>query len=261
MKIGAMNHPSRNVGKEIDWIGQHGFDFVDLTLEPPAAAPDHIDPAAVRAALDRHGLGVVAHTAWFLPFGSPFASVREACLGEFRRALRVSHQVGARVMNAHYSKPPKFFRQEQAVQWQAEILARLCDEAAGLGVTVVLEHVPHGGSQQLENIVAIMERVPLLRFHLDSGHAKLEPGYDRWEEYLDRLGPKLRHVHLSENDGTADQHLPLAAAPRNTTDRPQHIKKLKATGYDGTITLEVFAPQKEYLLVSRDLLRRWWDEA
>jgi sugar phosphate isomerase/epimerase len=55
--------------------------------------------------------------------------------------------------------------------------------------------------------------------------------------------------------------LPLAAAPRSTTDWPQHIQKLKATGYDGTITLEVFAPQKEYLLVSRDLLRRWWAEA
>jgi sugar phosphate isomerase/epimerase len=261
MKIGAMNHPSRNAVKEIDWIGQHGFDFVDLTLEPPAAAPDHIDPAAVRAALDRHGLGVVAHTAWFLPFGSPFSSVREACLGEFRRALRVSQQIGARVMNTHFSKPPKFFRQEQVVEWQAEVLARLCDEAAGLGVTVILEHVPQGGSDQLENIVAIMERVPLLRFHLDSGHAKLERGYDRWEEYLDRLGPKLLHVHLSENDGTADQHLPLGAASRSTTNWPKHIKKLKAAGYDGTITLEVFSPQKEYLLLSRDLLRRWWDEA
>jgi sugar phosphate isomerase/epimerase len=54
--------------------------------------------------------------------------------------------------------------------------------------------------------------------------------------------------------------LPLAAAPRSTTDWPQHIKKLKATGYDGTITLEVFAPQKEYLLLSRDLLKKWWTE-
>jgi sugar phosphate isomerase/epimerase len=260
MKIGAMNHPSRNVVKEIDWIGQHGFDFVDLTLEPPAAAPDHIDPVAVRAALDRHGLGVVAHTAWFLPFGSPFASIREACLGEFRRALQVGHRVGASIMNVHFSKPPRFFSQEQAVEWQSEILARLCDEAAGLGVAVVLEHIPYGGSEQLENIVAIMDRVPLLRFHLDSGHAKLERGYDRWHDYLERLGQKLLHVHLSENDGTSDQHLPLGASSHQTTNWPEHLQKLKAIGYDGTITLEVFSPHKEYLLLSRDLLRKWWAE-
>jgi sugar phosphate isomerase/epimerase len=55
--------------------------------------------------------------------------------------------------------------------------------------------------------------------------------------------------------------LPLGAASRSTTDWPQHVNKLKRTGYDGTITLEVFSPQKEYLLLSRDLLRRWWAEA
>ena len=63
MKIGAMNHPARNPLEEIDWFGRQGFDFVDFTLEPPAADPDQIDPAAVRATPHRHGLGVVAHTA------------------------------------------------------------------------------------------------------------------------------------------------------------------------------------------------------
>jgi sugar phosphate isomerase/epimerase len=147
------------------------------------------------------------------------------------------------------------------IGWHVEVLSRLCEEARSIGITIVLEHIPHGGSEQLENIVVIMEKVPLLRFHLDSGHAKLERGHDRWEEYLNLLGPKLLHVHLSENDGTEDQHMPLGAVPRSTTNWAQHVKKLKAMGYDGTITLEVFAPQKEYLLLSRDLLRRWWDEA
>lgn len=261
MQIGAMNHPACNPLAEIEWIGTNGFDFVDFTLEPPAADPAQIDPKAIRAALDRHGLGVVAHTAWFIPIGSPFTSVREASLGEFRRALRAAHQIDATVMNLHYGKSPGFFSKEQVVKWHVEVLSRLCEEAAKIGVTIVLEHIPFGGGEQLENIVAIMEQVPLLRFHLDSGHAKLERSYDRWDEYLHKLGPRLCHVHLSENNGTADQHLPLGAAPRSTTDWPQHINKLKATGYDGTITLEVFAPQKEYLLLSRDLLRRWWTEA
>src|SRR5262245_25457753 len=53
----------------------------------------------------------------------------------------------------------------------------------------------------------------------------------------------------------------LGAAPQSMTDWPLHIKKVKATGYDGTITLEVFAPQQGYLLLSQDLLRRWWAEA
>jgi sugar phosphate isomerase/epimerase len=261
MQIGAMNHPARDPLQEIDWFGRHGFDFVDFTLEPPAADPDQIDAEAVRAALARHGLGVVAHTAWFIPYSSPYAGIRTACRAEFQRNLQAAHRIGARVMNVHYTKVPKFFPPDKAVAWHVEVLAPLCAEAADLGVTIVLEHIPHGGSDQLESIEAIMGQVPLLGFHLDSGHTKLERGHDRWEEYLDKLGSRLRHVHLSENDGTGDQHLPLGAAPRSTTNWPKHIKKLKATGYDGTITLEIFATHREYLLLSRDLLRQWWAEA
>jgi hypothetical protein len=88
-------------------------------------------------------------------------------------------------MNVHYGQSPGLFSKEQVVGWHVEVLSPLCEEAAGVGITIVLEHIPHGGSEQLENIVAIMEKVPLLRFHLDSGHAKLERGYDRWDKYLD----------------------------------------------------------------------------
>src|SRR3954447_1971903 len=137
MQIGVVNHPARDPIAEIEWIGQNGFDFVDFTLEPPAADPDVIDPAAIRDALDRHKLGVVAHTAWFLPLGSPFAGIRQACLEEFRSCLRAAHRIGATVMNTHLSKPPPTFSSGKAVDWHAEVLGPLCEEAAALGVTIV----------------------------------------------------------------------------------------------------------------------------
>ena len=260
MQIGAMNHPARDPLEEIDWIGSHGFDFVDFTFEPPAADPAQLDTAAIRSALTKYNLNVVAHTAYYLPVASPFTSIREACLLELRQALQAARQIGAEVMNVHFDKPPAFFSEEQTVQWHVEVLQPLCDDARRLGITVMVEHVPFAGSNQLEMIRRLLKKIPLLQFHLDSGHAKLERSYDRWDEYLDLLGDRLRHVHLSENDGTTDQHLPLGAAPRSTTSWRQHIRKLKESGYDGTITLEVFSPQKEHLLLSRDLLRRWWHD-
>ena len=45
-----------------------------------------------------------------------------------------------------------------------------------------------------------------------------------------------------------------------TVDVERHLRTLKASGYDGTITLEVFSPDRHYLAYSRDLLRRIWDE-
>jgi len=55
--------PARNPLEEIDWFGRQGFDFVDFTPEPPAADPGQFDPEGIRAVLDRHDLGLVAHTA------------------------------------------------------------------------------------------------------------------------------------------------------------------------------------------------------
>lgn len=60
-------------------------------------------------------------------------------------------------MNVHYAKSPGFFSKEQVIERHVEVLSRLCDEAAKLGVAIVVEHVPFGGSEQLENIVAMME--------------------------------------------------------------------------------------------------------
>ena len=49
MLIGVMNHPARDPVDEIDWIGRNAFDFVDFTLEPPAADPEQIDLDTIRA--------------------------------------------------------------------------------------------------------------------------------------------------------------------------------------------------------------------
>jgi sugar phosphate isomerase/epimerase len=77
------------------------------------------------------------------------------------------------------------------------------------------------------------------------------------ESILNVYGARLRHVHLHDNKGgAADLHLPLGAG---TIDVTKHIRSLQAAGYDGTITLEVFSPDREYLRYSRDALRRTWD--
>lgn len=260
MKIGAMNHPARNLLEEIEWFGQNGFDFVDLTLEPPAADPADLDTEGVRQALAHHGLGVVAHAAYFIPISSPFASLRRAAFQEFCRALDGAAQIGARLMTVHYLSIPPLFPPERCPEWHLEVLGPLCIRASEMGVTVILENAPTSQGQ-IDHIAHILDAIPGLGFHLDSGHTQVEGGTDMFDTYLERFRVRLLHVHLSENDGSRDQHLPLGAMPRADIDWPGRVARLKASGYDGTISLEVFAPERAYLLQSRELLRQWWQEA
>ena len=55
MLIGAMNHPGRNVIEELTWMAGMELDFIDLTLEPPAAASWRVNAKDIRRALDDLG--------------------------------------------------------------------------------------------------------------------------------------------------------------------------------------------------------------
>jgi sugar phosphate isomerase/epimerase len=108
----------------------------------------------------------------------------------------------------------------------------------------------------------ILDGVPGIGFHLDIAHANLRLGRgveNRTRSLLDAFGDRLVHVHISDNrGGTDDLHLPLGAG---TIDWKGHLRMLKALGYDGTITLEVFSREREHLRTSRQLLLKWWSEA
>jgi sugar phosphate isomerase/epimerase len=51
-------------------------------------------------------------------------------------------------------------------------------------------------------------------------------------------------------------HLPLGVGNINWS---WVVKILKNAGYEGGITIEVFADDPDYLLMSRDKLRKLWD--
>jgi len=77
-----MNNPMLDVVQEIELFARLGFDYIDLTLEPQAAYAETINVKETRRALARTGIGVVGHTAYYLPFASPFPSLRDCAVRE-----------------------------------------------------------------------------------------------------------------------------------------------------------------------------------
>ena len=103
----------------------------------------------------------------------------------------------------------------------------------------------------------LLDPLPELGLHLDIGHANLLTDRNTTTELLTAYGARVRHVHLHDNKGgSEDLHLPLGAG---TIEVAHYVHLLQASGYDGTITLEVFSPDRQYLAYSRDLLRKIWD--
>ena len=257
MLIGTMNHPARDVIGEIEWMAAMGLEFIDLTLEPPAAASWRVDGHAIRAALEKYGMQVVGHTAYYLPMGSAFEEVRRACVAELRRCLEVFSTVGARWMNLHADRHTPMHPRQFYIEQNIRTFQELLPDARRLGVGLMIENLP-GSYNTAAQLGELLDPLPELGLHLDIGHANLDVPHNTTEEILAAYGSRLRHVHLHDNrGGSADLHLPLGCGD---LDVRRYVRALDRCGYDGTITLEVFTPDKNFLQYSRDVLRRIWDE-
>jgi len=257
MLLGAMNHPMRDPVGEIVSFREAGFDFLDLTLEPERARAADLDVARVRGALADTGLGVVGHTPWYLPLGSPFEGLRAAAIGELERCLEVFAALGASRVNVHPDARAPLYDQEWVVARNVESLHRLAWRAGELGLTLMLENLP-GTFGRVDVLRAVFDAVPSLAFHLDVAHANLLIPTNNSEELLESFVSRLAHVHLSDNKGgDRDLHLPLGAG---LIDWVWVVRLLKRYGYDGTITLEVFSQDADYLAFSGQKFRRLWAE-
>ena len=255
MKIGIMNDPSAAVYDEIRAIAEAGYDYVDLTIEGPKALK--LDIKKVLSLLDQYGLSIVGHTDPCLPYAYPIEGVRKACLNELERCAKIFSALGAKTMNIHpcYSCPPGMRR--DLVELNIEALRPIVEMADSYGLTVAFENYKDPFDCVL-TYEALLERVPNLKVHLDFGHANM--GKDDAEAFCRHLGRYIMHVHFSDNRSTDDHHMPLGVG---SIDWKRAIHALKAIGYDGTITLEVFCDDSrlrfQYLDISRKFLLELWN--
>jgi sugar phosphate isomerase/epimerase len=258
MLVGAMNFPGRSVLKEIHRIAEDRFDFVDLTLEPPAAwLPDG---KAVGSLISDLGLGVVGHTAWYLPIASPFQELRKQAIDLYKRSLDVFADAGATLVNVHPDQRVPLTPPQKVQSRNAEAIGEFVQAGRERGIRIMVENLDRMFSG-VEDLGPLLEAVPDAGFHLDVGHANLrlgQGGRNRTSQLVAAFADRLVHVHVSDNKGgEGDLHLPLGAG---LIDWRSAIRTLKEAGYDGTVTLEVFSREREHLRTSRRLWLEWWGQ-
>ena len=253
-----MNFPGRSVAKEIHRIAEDGFDFVDLTIEPPAAwTPDGKEIGRLIGDL---GLTAVGHTAWYLPIASAFPELRATARDLYKRALDCFADAGVELVNVHPDQKIPLHSMDNVRKMNADAIRALEEDAAGRGIRLMVENLDKVFAAP-EDLQPIFEAVPDAGFHLDIGHANLNLGLgqtNRTGDLLKAFGDRLAHVHISDNrGGAADLHLPLGAG---SIDWKGHAKLLKEHDWDGTVTLEVFSRDREYLRASRRAWLKIWGD-
>jgi sugar phosphate isomerase/epimerase len=249
MKIGVMNNPSKPISDEAVAFGKAGFDFIDLTIEGPKAMD--VDTEKMGSILKQYNLALTGHTDPCLPWAYPIREIRQACIVELERCARIFSALGADIMNIHpcYFSPPAM--RGSIVELNIEALKPIVKMASSYGLTIAFENFKPP-FDRVTTFNKLLGEVEGLSLHLDFGHANM--GKNNHEVFCKQLGSAITHVHFSDNRATADHHMPLGVG---NIDWKNAVDTLKATGYDGTITLEVFCNDSRMLFHYLDLSRKY----
>jgi len=130
---------------------------------------------------------------------------------------------------------------------RVKALNSLCEHVRGSDFTMCLENV--SSAPAVEDLLRIIRDVdsPHLGICLDTGHLHLASGDQR--AFIERAGPRLRALHLADNDGTRDQH--LAPFGLGTVDWEAVARGLGKVGYQGLLNFEIPGERRAPIEVRR----------
>ena len=211
----------------------------------PATSLRELQPgAAVRASEIAAALastGVHAHTVHGLfdnrrNLGEVDERRRAEAVRLHARTLQVAADLGADNVVLHLETT-----HSEAIEVAARrSLDQLLPAAERLQVQIALETLPpkyYGGQIDHLNQLLSAYPTPWLGVCLDTGHAALAGGPQHWIQSLPR---RIITLHLHDNDGARDQHLPPGMG---IIDWPGTLQALRAIGYDGPLVSEARMPE------------------
>ena len=255
MLYGAMNFPVKPILEEVEEIAALGFDYLELAMDPPNAHFSAIRDSRnqIQSALAAHSMGLVCHLPTFVSIADLTESIRHASIDEMYSSLEVAAELNALkvVLHPGHIGGLAVFVMDMALEFGIQSLEAIIAKADGLGLSVCLENMfPRIQSfYKPSHFTDILERFPDLKLTLDSGHANIgSRDEQRIFDFIRQFCHRIGHVHLSDNLGHRDDHLPIG---QGTVNFQKIAAALNECGYDDTITLEIFSEDRRQLQESR----------
>ncbi|MDD2438936.1 MAG: sugar phosphate isomerase/epimerase [Methanosarcinaceae archaeon] len=177
-----------------------------------------------------------------LPFSDMNLAGLNPCIrGEVLRQMKhylslASDFVNLAVVHPGYLSPYGAQIPQKACQTNLESLRELCEFAADFGILIAVENMPAYPKifgKYPDEIFEMLEAIGSYNvgFTFDVGHANTVGLID---DFLGQLGARISHVHIHDNRGERDEHLPLG---EGTVDWASVFEKL--SDYKGIFVNEM----------------------
>ena len=232
MKIGASTLAGIEfeLEKTLDFIENLGIEYAELVHQYPA---EFIDSEI----LESYNLKYSIHAPFMdVNIASPQDQSRLNSIAQIKSSIDLANEINAEAVVVHPGLisflANKYFKKE-VYEFANQSIKEIGDYAKNLGVMATIENMPNFESMIYQNIVDLNQLLVENEMHmtLDIGHAN-HVGYAPEDMIFD----SIKHVHVHDNLGDDDSHLPLG---EGSIDLKYIINTLESKNYDGIYILEV----------------------
>ncbi|NYI99498.1 sugar phosphate isomerase/epimerase [Nocardioides thalensis] len=213
------------------YAARTGYEAVEVMVGIDALSQQ---ASAIKQLSDHHDMPVSAVHAPCLLFTQRVWGLEP--WGKLERSAEMAHDVGAEVVVVH---PPFRWQRDYALGFVEGIAA--LEEATGIRFAV--ENMYPWRASSRRNRRSLEMYVPgwdpsdheYANTCIDLSHAAI--AHSDVVAMAERLGPRLRHIHLTDGTGSAkDEHL---VPGRGTVGADAFLRHLTASGFDGEVVLEI----------------------
>lgn len=166
--------------------------------------------ATLREALDSKGLTLTIHGPYMdMSPGGVDEGVRLLTVEQFSRLISKTIPLKPEVIVLHGGYDERYFDGDSALWLRQSVKTwtLLAKEAEEAGVILAIENIFEERPDTLKELVCAIGS-PNLRVCIDSGHLNLYSGV-AMEEWFSTLGPYIAELHIHDNHGVRDDHLPV----------------------------------------------------
>ena len=121
----------------------------------------------------------------------------------------------------------------------ARNLSLAAEGASNSGIKLCVEHFPGSALPTVSETLAFLQGIghPNLYLLFDTGHAQISG--EEMVATIKAAGPHLGYVHLNDNDGLGDLHLPLLDGIMDRRALTRMLNALVDVGYSGPLSFEL----------------------
>jgi len=250
-KIGFTGMERTDILDDLNFAAKNGFAYYEIASRKNFDLKPEVIKKSKQIS-EKYNISLNFHIPYFLEISSYIPGISEEVLKFAKKEIDLAKKLGAKIITIHSGYKEAVLDENFKVC--VKNLKEIVKFGRKSGIKIGLENstlLSRGLCVTPEEILRVINLLKNLKAVFDIGHANTA-GFNP-VEYFKKIKNKTIDIHIHDNNGKSDEHLPIGEGNINFL---KFFKECKKSNYYGPFILEVF-PHKNVLKSREKFLNIW----